>query len=885
MKGGSSGGRKIVDAAAYLPVLPCNAPLRLLLHVVLLLTGSLQVCWLNIVESKYLRAVNRTWRFFFFPPDYDLGSGELTYDRIYTADSLVRIIDDSVATYYDLPLRATTELKLAGSQPGHCLTLNESITQQRFVKAKQPELSVTRYGDPETSSLKTTTTYQLSLGTSVTETLGIGEPRSPVVATPGTPPRRARQIGESGAEMRSRAGASMGTILDSNDAGARWVWPETPGIARSLWLENSTALPIEALQETSSSSELLDPVEYFSTVSHIIFSFDVCNRIDRGPTVDDCYHWTVKVHYDMADGTGALLRLVNILDKPKCQHKALTFSQYLNSWEGLLELAMALLAATYAILLFRTLRRARRDYFHARRLHGRVRRRAQKFAVDDEGLTRLERPGDVEPQGVHEPPLRTSSDTGRPSPATATSDSSAALSSPPRAGNDAAPRALPEKRESERAGPSSSASTGSRWTDDDTESLSDSENSSGSTRDEESDDEAVDYWTRVSTAASIDTLNLHDTEMPFEEGGARGCSVLVNGPTLLNHGNRTGDQAGERDAEGRRGGGGATDPTPREGMKLTRPLRLQTTPRATTPAVAGYRWSSIPWRVRMRFFSPWLIGSLLAALAMTASNLFALWTRELHTRTSIGDKLLSGLTLLLLWVTFMSHLRAVPSLFQVIHTVGAAYLFFLAFMCGVLPLFVGFAIMGYDAFGFDVANFGSFDQTCKTLFSVLNGDSIFDIYMQLERRFPPLGNGYLTLFIMLFIYVVLNTLRAIVEESFFASRSFRRSLQPFLRRTLEERALADMGGNGKKGRDTGAVAGATKAEPDSGAASITAAEGGGNDDTDGTVVKASMPKMRSLRASQAPEAGASFWGKDYEEFEKVIGELGALSISLSSRIG
>ena len=80
----------------------------------------------------------------------------------------------------------------------------------------------------------------------------------------------------------------------------------------------------------------------------------------------------------------------------------------------------------------------------------------------------------------------------------------------------------------------------------------------------------------------------------------------------------------------------------------------------------------------MRFFSPWLIGSLLAALAMTASNLFALWTRELHTRTSIGDKLLSGLTLLLLWVTFMSHLRAVPSLFQVIHTVGAAYLFFLA---------------------------------------------------------------------------------------------------------------------------------------------------------------------------------------------------------------
>ena len=144
----------------------------------------------------------------------------------------------------------------------------------------------------------------------------------------------------------------------------------------------------------------------------------------------------------------------------------------------------------------------------------------------------------------------------------------------------------------------------------------------------------------------------------------------------------------------------------------------------------------------MRFFSPWLFTSFFTSLALVVGNALALWTRDLHTRVSIAGKVVNGVVILILWASFISHLRAMPKFFQVtvLHTVWAASLFFLAFMSGVLPVFIGFAIMGYDAFGFDVANFGSFDQTCKTLFSVLNGDSLFDIYMQLERRFPHLGN-------------------------------------------------------------------------------------------------------------------------------------------------
>ena len=102
-------------------------------------------------------------------------------------------------------------------------------------------------------------------------------------------------------------------------------------------------------------------------------------------------------------------------------------------------------------------------------------------------------------------------------------------------------------------------------------------------------------------------------------------------------------------------------------------------------------------------------------------------------------------------------------------------------------------------------------------------------------------SGYLTVFILLFIYVVLNTLRAIVEEAFFASRSFRRSIQPFLRRSLVQRSLVQ----GERSDAAAFMKISATVKPS---------------DTRGGV-KPELSKGRSLRASSPPEVGTAFWGK------------------------
>ena len=597
----------------------------LVAHALLLLTSSTQVCWLSYYESGYLRAINRAWRVFFFPNDYDLGSGEVTFDRIFTLGDLIDAVDANVATYYDLAILTTTEIRLAGSElpRGHCLSQNKSVSSSRFSDAKPPTLLVTRYNDLTKGSAKSTQTFHLNPLASVTEALGIGY-SSDVLPTKN----------ESVSCLHAKRFSKM------------------QGQKKSFG-HSSCTLPLrgkKATRDISLASNLnetvgVDPtVDYFSSVKHMTFSFDVCDEVKRQDgAVSDCYHWQIMVNYNMGDGTGAVVSIESTLDNPKCHHEERDILKYLGTGKGALELVTLLMASIYSTLLIWSFRRAILDFYHAKRLHARLRRRLFTSLM-------TEKEGSV------------------------------------------GPNEFQYRNEDQRG-----------WG-------------------EENNIARVEGDCK--SQANVQPCNILQAEEEEKKMNQPNLSESEQRDFLYdNLGGSTQQILSKKDKP--------------QGMNIHRVAH-----NAAIPTVAWYRWSSIPFWVRMRFFSPWLFTSLFTSLAMVVGNALALWTRDLHTRGSIAGKVANGFVILILWASFISHLRAMPKFFQVtvLHTVGAASLFFLALMSGVLPVFIGFAIMGYDAFGFDVANFGSFDQTCKTLFSVLNGDSIFDIYMQLERRFPNLGN-------------------------------------------------------------------------------------------------------------------------------------------------
>eukprot|EP00475_Leptophrys_vorax_P036227 TRINITY_DN6081_c0_g1_i3.p1 TRINITY_DN6081_c0_g1~~TRINITY_DN6081_c0_g1_i3.p1 ORF type:complete len:284 (+),score=81.65 TRINITY_DN6081_c0_g1_i3:275-1126(+) len=89
-----------------------------------------------------------------------------------------------------------------------------------------------------------------------------------------------------------------------------------------------------------------------------------------------------------------------------------------------------------------------------------------------------------------------------------------------------------------------------------------------------------------------------------------------------------------------------------------------------------------------------------------------------------------------------------------------------------MPIFVGYAVLGVAVFSSYSDQFASFDAASVTLFSLLNGDEIHDVFDALYPHFPVLSRIYLFTFIAMFIYAVLNIFIAIVEDAFFASKAY-----------------------------------------------------------------------------------------------------------------
>jgi len=127
----------------------------------------------------------------------------------------------------------------------------------------------------------------------------------------------------------------------------------------------------------------------------------------------------------------------------------------------------------------------------------------------------------------------------------------------------------------------------------------------------------------------------------------------------------------------------------------------------------------------------------------------------------------------------------------------------LNFVIGVLPIFIGFVFFGMANFSYSV-RFKGFDGTFTTLYSSIFGDDLLGTYFNITMNDPIVGRVYLTVFLLLFIFVVANTFIFIIEEAFdFAKRLERRKLERENRRKAKEKKATSTYSMLRKGVSTG----------------------------------------------------------------------------------
>lgn len=90
------------------------------------------------------------------------------------------------------------------------------------------------------------------------------------------------------------------------------------------------------------------------------------------------------------------------------------------------------------------------------------------------------------------------------------------------------------------------------------------------------------------------------------------------------------------------------------------------------------------------------------------------------------------------------------------------------FILEAAPIFFGYTIFGTVAFGSVAYRFGTVAHTALTLFAILNGDVLRETFLSLVLQHSvPLyvSATYLFSFLLLFMYVVLKVVLAVVEDA------------------------------------------------------------------------------------------------------------------------
>ena len=93
----------------------------------------------------------------------------------------------------------------------------------------------------------------------------------------------------------------------------------------------------------------------------------------------------------------------------------------------------------------------------------------------------------------------------------------------------------------------------------------------------------------------------------------------------------------------------------------------------------------------------------------------------------------------------------------------------LFFMLSVIPVYWAYAVFGVLNFGPYTVKFGSMDQALVTLFTLLNGDNIYDTIAEIEEGtygYPVVYRVYIFTFVTLFITTVLNVFIFIIEDAY-----------------------------------------------------------------------------------------------------------------------
>jgi len=189
---------------------------------------------------------------------------------------------------------------------------------------------------------------------------------------------------------------------------------------------------------------------------------------------------------------------------------------------------------------------------------------------------------------------------------------------------------------------------------------------------------------------------------------------------------------------------------------------------ASRPSDKCPSWEAFPYIVSIRFFSFWCILNAMSCILLMASSLAGVM--EQSGRNASAEFLaLFGLGCMLNCIHMLRYFEYFPLLYLHVRTLRNAAVHVITYCISVMPLYWAFAVFGVLNFGPYSDKFANISKTVVTLFSLLNGDDIYDTFMEIESgQYPLVGVSriYIFAFVTVFVTSVLNVFIFIIEDTY-----------------------------------------------------------------------------------------------------------------------
>ncbi|KAJ3440743.1 mucolipin [Anaeramoeba flamelloides] len=173
---------------------------------------------------------------------------------------------------------------------------------------------------------------------------------------------------------------------------------------------------------------------------------------------------------------------------------------------------------------------------------------------------------------------------------------------------------------------------------------------------------------------------------------------------------------------------------------------------------------------KQAFYHFWNIWQIPTCILLILSQVIY-FVREMGSN-AIPEYLVSfflGLSAFFAWCSLIGYFQWYPKYYSLINVLSRSLPKVLRYIFGSLPLFFGYAFLGTIFFGSYSEYFATIDQTCVTLFAVLNGDVVRDTFTMIYNKSSGMAvfsRIYLYTFVCLFIYAWVNVFVSIAEEAF-----------------------------------------------------------------------------------------------------------------------